>query len=141
MVLFCICIFKEQAGDKFINENTYPVKATQYIKENLNVEEIRLYNEYNYGSYLLYQDIPVFIDSRADLYTPEFNGNKDKDVFTDFIKVSSISIYYENVFDKYDITHLLIPKNAKMNLLVSRDDNYKELYKDDNFIIYERFSK
>ena len=117
MVLFCICIYKEQAGDKFIDKNAYPVKAAQYIKENLNLDEIRLYNEYNYGSYLIYQGIPVFIDSRADLYTPEFNGDDDKDVFSDFIKVSSISLYYEDVFEKYEITHLIIPKNAKMNLL------------------------
>lgn len=141
MVLFCICLYKTQVGSKFVNSKAYPVEASKYIKENLNLEEIRLYNEYNYGSYLLYEGIPVFIDSRADLYTPEFNGDKDKDVFTDFIKVSSLSTHYENIFDKYEITHLIIPKNTKMNLFVSRDDNYNELYKDDNFIIYERLSK
>lgn len=141
MVLFCICIYKEQVGDKFIDENTYPVKAAQYIKENLNLDEIRLYNEYNYGSYLIYQGIPVFIDSRADLYTPEFNKDEDKDIFSDFIKVSSISLYYEDVFEKYEITHLLIPKNAKMNLFIPKDDNYEELYKDEDFVIYERLSK
>lgn len=39
---------------------------------------MKLFNEYNYGSYLLYKGVPVFIDSRADLYAPEFNGNVQK---------------------------------------------------------------
>lgn len=141
VVLLSICILRAQIKDKFIDDRAYPVKAAEYVKENLNLEEIKLYNEYNYGSYLLYQGIPVFIDSRADLYTPEFNGDKDKDIFTDFLNVSSLSVHYEDIFDKYEITHLLIPNNAKMNLFIEKDDNYEELYKDDNFVIYERISK
>lgn len=133
--------YKPQINNKYINTASYPVDAAQYIKENLNLSEIRLYNEYNYGSYLLYQDIPVFIDSRADLYTPQFNGDKDKDIFNDFLNVTSINVYFENVFNKYKITHLLIPNNAKINLFISRDsNNYKELYKDDYFVIYERLN-
>lgn len=141
VVLLSICILKSQIKDKFIDDKAYPVKAAEYVKENLNLREIRLYNEYNYGSYLLYQGIPVFIDSRADLYTPEFNGDKDKDIFTDFLNVSSLSVHYEDIFDKYEITHLLIPSNARMNTFIKKDDNYKELYKDDNFVIYERLTK
>lgn len=141
IVLLSVAIYKSQLGDKFVNTNAYPVEASKYIKENLNLSEIRLYNEYNYGSYLLYEGIPVFIDSRADLYTPEFNGDKDKDIFTDFIKLSGVNIHYETIFDKYEITHLIIPNNAKINLFISKDDNYKELYKDDNFVIYERLNK
>lgn len=141
IVLLSIAIYKSQVGDKFIDANEYPVEASKYIKENLNLSEIRLYNEYNYGSYLLYEGIPVFIDSRADLYTPEFNGDKDKDVFTDFIKTSALNVHYETTFSKYDITHLIIPNNTKINLFISKDDNYKELYKDSQFIIYERLTK
>lgn len=31
-------------------------------------------------------------------------------------------------------------KNTKLNLLISRDDNYKLLYSDKNFVIYERLN-
>ena len=141
VVLFSVLIFREQKATDYIDSTSYPVEAAKYIKENLDVENIRLYNEYNYGSYLLYEGIPVFIDSRADLYTPEFNGDKDKDIFTDFIRVSSLSVYYEDIFDKYNITHLIIPNNAKMNLFISKDSNYIELYKDKYFVIYERLNK
>lgn len=141
VILIGVVEYKPKAGNSYINEASYPVQAVEWLKENINTSEMRLYNEYNYGSYILFQDVKVFIDSRADLYTPEFNGDSEKDIFSDAVQVASISKYYEDVFDKYEITHLLIPNNTKMNMFISRDENYKELYKDNNFVIYERLNK
>lgn len=137
IVLIAVVIFKDKVDDTIVDDASYPVEASKYIKENLNLDNIRLYNEYNYGSYLLFEEIPVFIDSRCDLYTPEFN-NQDKDIFSDFMNISNINVYYEEQFEKYDITHVMMYKNAKLNLLLSKDDNYNELYNDGNFVIYER---
>lgn len=141
IVLFSIVVYKPQAGSTYIDSRSYPVEATKYIKENLDVSQIRLYNEYNYGSYLLYQDVPVFIDSRADLYTPEFNKDENKDVFTDFLRISGINVHYNTILDKYDITHLLIPVNGKINLFLPDDPNLRNIYEDKDFVIYERLNQ
>ena len=141
ILLICFVMIKPQIDDKFISTSKYPVAASDWILENLDVENIRLYNEYNYGSYLLFRGIPVFVDSRADLYAPEFNkqeGEEGRDIFSDYINISSIGTYYETKFEKYDITHVIVVNNAKLNMFLSRDENYKQLYKDDNFVIYER---
>jgi hypothetical protein len=134
----------EKSGDVYIKSSSYPVEACDYILENLDVDNIKLYNDYNYGSYLIYRNIPVFIDSRADLYAPEFNtptGNKEdgRDIFMDFINVSGIATYYDSVFEQYDITHVLTTKNSKMNMLISKrdDSKYNLLYSDDYFVVYE----
>lgn len=143
---FCItlCIFvivstnmyKPKLDDEYVDESSYPVQACDYILENLDISNMRIYNEYNYGSYMLYRGIPVFVDSRADLYTPEFNPGCT--VFDDFLNISNIGTYYENKFDEYDITHVICFKNAKLNMFLSRNYEYKELYSDDRFVIYER---
>ena len=133
---------KPKLDDKFINSKSYPVEACDYILENIDLSTARFYNEYNFGSYMLFRGIPVFIDSRADLYAPEFSGNKDEDIFTDFINTSSISKFYEDTFSKYNITHVILGKNSKTNMIITKthDKNYKELYSDDNFVIYERLN-
>lgn len=133
---------KPKLDDNYVDSNSYPVAACDFILENIDLDNARFYNEYNYGSYMLFRDIPVFIDSRADLYAPEFSGNADKDVFTDFINTSSISKFYEDTFEKYDITHVICGKKSKTNMIINRtnDKNYKELYSDDNFVIYERLN-
>mgnify|MGYP000305938022 FL=1 len=133
---------KPKLDDQYVNSNTYPVAACDYILENIDLSKARFYNEYNYGSYMLFRGIPVFIDSRADLYAPEFSGNKDEDIFSDFINTSSISKFYEETYEKYNITHVILGKKSKNNMIIVKkhDSNYKELYSDDNFVIYERLN-
>lgn len=145
-VCFIIAIFvligvknikpKIEANEQYISESTYPVKACEYILNNIDLEKAKFYNEYNYGSYMLYKGIPVFIDSRADLYTPEFNEGVH--VFEDFLNIANIGTYYEDKIEEYGITHLIMYKNAKLNMFVSRNSNYNKLYEDDSFVIYER---
>lgn len=129
---------ENKKDDEFVNEKTYPVQAADWILNNLDVQNIKLFNEYNYGSYLLYKGIPVFIDSRADLYAPEFNGLSD-DIFMDFINTSNISKYYGKTFKNYGITHVLVYKNSKIKMLIDNADKekYKKIYSDDHFVIYE----
>lgn len=148
LIVFCMSYvsYKPNLKASYINTSSYPVDACKWIKENLDYKNIRIYNDYNYGSYMLFEDIPVFIDSRCDLYTPEFNGKYDKkekkykgrDIFTDFLNISSISTYYDTKFDEYKVTHVITKKNSKLKMLISRDDKYKEIYSDSNFVIYER---
>ena len=130
----------DSRDDKIVNDASYPVKACDYILENLDVNNIKIFNDYNYGSYLMYRGIPVFIDSRADVYDPKFNGLSD-DIFQDYIKTSGLNKYYEDTFEHYGITHVISYANSKLALYLSHDYDYKELYKDKNFVIYERLSK
>ncbi len=141
MLLLSYHFYEPKIDDDYIDKSAYPVQACDYILENIDLETARFYNEYNYGSYMIYRGIPVFIDSRADLYAPEFSG-KEEDIFSDFIDTSSIGKFYEDVFKKYDITHVITYKNSKMNMIIkeTNDPNYKELYEDSYFTVYERLS-
>ena len=137
VIVLSIDNFDKRKNETYVNESSYPVQASEWILNNLDVKNIRLYNEYNYGSYLLFRGIPVFIDSRADVYDPQFNGGLD--IFGDFIGTSNISKYYGTTFKKYDITHIIISKNSKTNMIITKTEpeKYKQLYSDDNFVIYE----
>ena len=132
---------EEKSGDHYIDETTYPVQACDYILNNIDLGTAKFYNEYNYGSYMIYRGIPVFIDSRADLYAPEFSG-KEEDIFMDFINVSSIGDFYEDIFEKYGITHAIMYKDAKISMIIDKtnDENYKKIYEDNYFVIYERLN-
>ena len=130
--------YKPKMNDHFIDENSYPVGAATYILENLDIKNIKLYNEYNYGSYLIFRGIPVFIDSRADLYAPEFNPGVE--VFNDYINLSNVDIdNVEEKLDKYGITHMLMYKKSKLRKFVEQNtEKYNLLYEDDNFCLFER---
>ncbi len=120
----------------YIDTNSYPVSAVKWLKDNVNVKEMRLFNDFNYGSYLLFEDIPVFIDGRADVYDPVFNGKED-DVFLDYMQASSLQVWYEDVFKKYDVTHIITVTNSQLDIYLQRNIDYKNMYNDGTFSIYE----
>lgn len=135
-IISSVLIINSNISKDYINYSKYPEKASNYILENLNIKNIRIYNEYNFGSYLLFKNIPVFIDSRADLYTEEFN--KDCTIFKDGVVRKASN--YEEIFSKYKISHILIYNTNILNTILKNDNNYRKIYIDKYFSIYEKLT-
>lgn len=129
-------LFKDHLKDDYVSKEMYPVDAVKYIKENMDYKNIRIFNGYNYGSYLLLNDIPVFIDSRADLYTKQFSG-RSYDIFDDY---EFILGNYTEKFEFYNITHVMfyIEKEGYGISLLEKNPDYKEIYRDKYFVIFEK---
>lgn len=138
VIVFSSLMLGHQLKKDFIDSKEYPTKALEYIKENINIDEMKIFNEYNFGSYLLHNDIPVFVDSRADLYTKQFSGF-DYDILDDYFYSPN---KYRDVFEFYGITHVLIYKRSELLYIrLNNDVNYKLLYEDDYFVLYEKLGK
>jgi len=135
VIIFSTSKFLIRMEDQYVDEKLYPIGATEYIKNNLDYKNMRIYNSYNNGSYLMLNDIPVFIDSRLDVYCSEFN---DTDVFYDYVQVAQGKQNYEDVFTKNDFTHILIYNDEIIYNYIKNDENYKVLYEDEYFTLYER---
>ena len=133
--IFSTSKFLMKMENQYVDEKLYPVGATEYIKNNLDYKNMRIYNSYNNGSYLMLNNIPVFIDSRLDVYCSEFN---DTDVFYDYVQVAQGKQNYEDIFTKNDFTHILIYNDEIIYNYIKLDENYKVLYEDEYFTLYER---
>lgn len=148
-IIGCTNLIKPTLREDYVDEYSYPVEASDWILENLDIENMRLYNEYNYGAYLLHRGIPVFIDSRCDLYTPEFNGTYNKetkeyengrDIFSDALNIAGLSVNYKIKFDDYDITHIILYEDSKLAMVLESDSNYKRIYYEGNFKIFKKLT-
>ena len=138
VILMTTAMLLKMKDNQIVNDASYPVQASDWILNNLNIEEMRLFNDYNYGSYLMFRGIPEFIDSRADVYDPQFNGQED-DIFRDYINLSALACDYDKKFEHYGITHVMTYANSKLCLYIHKDpDHYKQIYSDKHFIIFER---
>ena len=80
-MFFAISFQIDNLSKDYLPEDLYPIGAVNYIKNNLDYKNIKIYNDYNEGSYLMFNNIPVFIDSRLDVYCSEFNNT---DIFRDY---------------------------------------------------------
>ena len=83
---------------------------------------------------MLFNDIPVFIDARCDLYLKEFNGMN----YSIFDKMENMPRNYENEFKKMGVTHVLVSKEENLFLILRKDIHYKILYQDKYFILFEK---
>ncbi len=65
IVIFSIKNFTYNLTCEYADITTYPVEIADYIVENLDVDNMRIYNDFHMGGYLEFKGIKVFIDSRS----------------------------------------------------------------------------
>lgn len=116
-----------------INEDAiaqrFPVDAVEYIKSE-NLDEKRVYNQYNWGGYLIWHEIPSFIDGRADLFSNDFLEEGTKPYFVDED--------WELVLNKYEIDYVLIATDHDLAVLLTASANWQISYVDDVASIFIR---
>ena len=112
----------------------YPVDVVNYIKKNLDYKNLKFYSDYNYGAYMLSQDLPVFIDSRSEVYTKEFNGGYD--IENDYLNSSKIG-KYKSVFNKYKFDYAVVYSKSTLDYLLILDEDATEVYTENGFVLYK----
>ncbi|MBQ6539177.1 MAG: hypothetical protein IJL76_02745 [Bacilli bacterium] len=111
---------KTELSDKFINT----IK-----KENPN----KLYNLYNLGGELIYNDIEVFIDGRADLYS--------KKNYNDSLDLTFLSKDFKKIMKKYDFDYYLVSSKYPLYYYLKDNKSYKLIYKEKEYYFYKKIKK
>jgi hypothetical protein len=106
-----------------------PVAAVDALKAS---HAKRVLNDAFFGGYLIWRDVPVFIDGRAELYGEEFVMKyfhalflKDVNALYDLLKV-------------YDIDALLLKRDTPASLLVDHLDGWQRVYADETAVLHVR---
>ena len=115
----------EEIADKW----DYPVAAVQVIKED-NLE--RVYNRFGWGGYLLWEDIPVYIDGRNDVY-----GS----LFLDFVNISNNEQPLGDVIAETGAETVLFPVNSTVDHALKEASLWDEYYRDEVAVIYIRINE
>lgn len=89
----------------------------------------RLLNYYDYGGYLIYNDIPVFIDGRADLYS-EYN-------YEDYLELTNFSYKYDDILEKYKFDYILMPTKISFSNYLAELNTYELIYSDKKVVIFK----
>ena len=135
ILIFMLPNIVQRTKEEYVDKTAYPVDATEYILNNLDYQNMRIYDHFNFGSYLEFKGIKTFIDSRCEVYCREFNN---VDILEDWYHVVNGEMHYDDLFDKYDIDYAIVYNTERINTYLNKDENYNKLYEDDYFSIYER---
>ena len=90
---------------------------------------------YDYGGILIYNDIKVFVDGRADLYS-KYN-------YKDYLDMTALKGDYPKLIDKYDFDYLLVSNKQQINTYLKYSDKHELIYenKDKGFTLYRTIEK
>jgi hypothetical protein len=117
------------AGNETVLERTFPVAAVDFIEE-AGLADGRIYNTYEWGGYLIWRRIPVFIDGRTELY-----GN---DFFLAYLQAFDARHNWHEPLDDYDVETVLMPANSALATVLTASEEWGEVYMDDQARIFQR---
>lgn len=112
-----------------LNEPLKPLLSDEVIEVIKEKNPERLYNDYDFGGYLIYNEIKVFVDGRADMYS-KYN-------LKDAVNLSKLDEGAEEIIDEYNFDLFVIYKKSPLNYLLKNSEEYNLILEEEEVVIYE----
>lgn len=110
-------------------EARFPAQAVEFLEES-GLSDARIYNDFPWGGYLIWNDIRPFIDGRTDMYGPEY---LEMTLDTLFLRPG-----WEESLERFDIEVALLTPTAPIATMLDRLPEWTEVYRDDRAVVFER---
>lgn len=130
--IFSVIVTKKTIDDKKLISTVLSDDIVEELKAD---SPDRIFNDYNLGEALIYNDIPVFFDARADVYAYEnMLADGVSLMFLEQANTDSDEKYVdvEDIIKKYDFDSILILKSRPLySYLISHPEKYDCSFEDD----------
>ena len=103
---------------------TYPAGGAEYLRANLGGR--RLYNDYPWGGYLLYElypQVPLFVDGRSDFYRSR--------IMDDYADIGRVQPNWKDLMRQYGIEAVLLRKDSRLADKLREDSGWQEVFTGD----------
>jgi hypothetical protein len=90
-----------------------------------------VFNDYDFGGYLIFAGVPVFVDGRADLYGDAFMRNYARAVGGDSDELARL-------FEQHRIAWTLLPPSEGAVKILDRMPGWQRIYADGNAVVHRR---
>jgi hypothetical protein len=110
-------------------EKSFPLAAVDFLEES-GLDESNIYNHYEWGGYLIWRRIPVFIDGRTELYGNEF--------FLSYLQAFEARQNWQEPLDAYEVETVVMPRNSALATVLTVSSDWEVVYLDDQARIFQR---
>lgn len=119
---------EKQSLEKDYLAKTMPVGAKDFLINNPQLQK-NLFNSYNFGGYLLYNDMKVFIDARESVFT-------QNNVMEDYMNLTELSAPPEAIIEKYDVRNFVLEKDKPLIYYLNLSPKWEKVFEDNIAVIY-----
>jgi hypothetical protein len=110
--------------------------AVNYLVKNEDTDHMVLYTGYDDGGYAEFVGLKPFIDPRAEVFVEK--NNHVADIMKEYCLMEIGRIYYKDVLDKYQFTHLVVSQTDLITTYLAHDSDYEKIYDDTLFAVYKK---
>ncbi len=100
----------------------YPVTAVDYLEQN-GLAQKPGYNSYNWGGYLIWRGVPVFVDGRADVYGDAF-------LFY-YLQAYEGHETWKRPLEEFQVQYVLMERASQLSTLLANSPDWREVYADE----------
>jgi hypothetical protein len=129
---FSIRLYESQ----FYKDSFVPTKAVDFIIENYQDMDIRLFAGYNWGGYAEFRGLKPFIDARAEVFIK--TNNKKEDILQDLIDLEAGTMHYAKFIKKYKLNIFLLERKDFLETYLAEDAQYTLVYMDKDAVVFEK---
>ncbi len=133
MSLLLVFIFGYGFNRHIMVNTTSKNMSDKYIEIIKKENPQRLFNSYELGGLLIYNDIDVFIDGRADLY--------NKHNYVDNLRILQLQKDFRDVMNKYDFDYYLLTERHTLFNYVDNNDAFKLIYEENGVWLFKKIKK
>ena len=105
-----------------------------YLKKHYK-NDIIVYTDFDYGSYLEYLGFHPYFDTRAEVFTKK--ANKKEDIFTEAMEVQEGKYNIDIFINKYKFTHFVVSNDSYMYVYLNNRST-KRIYEGSDYTIFEK---
>ena len=119
----------------FFRESEYPIEAVQWIRSHRDQVGARLYNDYGWGGFLVWQ-LPsekIFIDGRMPAWKLE-----NRWIFYDYVALTAWDPPELSVLDKYGVDWAIVWRHSRLADILRSLKEWQTVYADTKVMIYVR---
>ena len=90
----------------------------------------RGYNHFDWGGYLIWRGVPVFIDGRPDMYGDEF--------MLMYMQTLAVTPEWRDPLSVYAVDYVLTRSEGSLRVLLTESDDWQEVYDDGVACVFDR---
>jgi amino acid transporter len=139
-ILIILIAFAVVLGIAYKNEMIEDGRHNELISvvdflDSLEKGNLILYSGFNEGGYIEFRGFKTYIDPRAEVFLK--SNNKKEDIMNEYIQMLNGEVYYKNVLNKYNFTHLIVSDSDILYKYLDYDNEYQLIYSTSHYKIYE----
>lgn len=133
-ILFILIFSVNLYNGKYVLDNDNK-EIVKYLEKNTS-KEIKLYTNFNDGSYYEYFGYKPYIDSRAEVYVKA--NNKVEDVFFEYYNLISGKLNVEDFVKKYDFDYFVVAENEYLYFYLTENEQYHLLLNSNGRCLFKK---